>query len=202
MVPPVLLLAAVLLGLGFGPVSVAVAEPGDDGGWPAGSYSYSDELGGFTIHSATGSGTRDDPAVVAATLHSSSPVTMTIRAIRPIRPFERSDRFANGIIYLRVEVRNGSRQGWVEFEFELQEQLNVPSTFGDGLSFDQRAERQQHVASDTFARFSRSFEPSDQLRFWDGKVDPGRTAGFSFLLTDYTPRWLFYLVLDPRIPFS
>jgi len=32
------------------------------------------------------------------------------------------------------------------------------------------------------------------------KVDPLKTASFEFLMTDYTPRWTFYLVQDPRIP--
>ena len=36
--------------------------------------------------------------------------------------------------------------------------------------------------------------------FKNGKVDPLKTASFEFLVTDYTPRWTFYLVQDPRIP--
>ncbi|QKC84701.1 hypothetical protein [Mesorhizobium sp. NZP2077] len=39
-----------------------------------------------------------------------------------------------------------------------------------------------------------------RLLFKDGKVDPLKTASFEFLVTDYTPRWTFYLVQDPRIP--
>jgi hypothetical protein len=29
-----------------------------------------------------------------------------------------------------------------------------------------------------------------------------KTAKFDYLITDYTPRWTFYLVQDPRIPSS
>ena len=38
--------------------------------------------------------------------------------------------------------------------------------------------------------------------FTQGRVDPKKTASFSFLVTDFTPRTEFYLVLDPRIPSS
>ncbi len=168
----------------------------------AGPYSFSDELGGFRILSASGTGTRDDPVVITEELYSSSPVTMTIRTVRPIRPFDTSGNYANGMLSMRIVAHNASGQGWVEFEFELQEIRHVPSTLGDGLSFDQRGENKEVVSSDSFGFFSRDFEPHDKLLFSRGKVDPGETAGFSFLITDYTPRWEFFLVQDPRIPSS
>ena len=90
----------------------------------------------------------------------------------------------------------------MEFEFELQEILHQPSVFGDGLSFDQRSADQGEIVSSRFAKFKRDFEPYDRLLFREGRVDPGQTVGFSFLLTDYTPRLQFYLVQDPRIPFT
>ena len=87
----------------------------------AGAYSFSDELGGFHITSATGKGTKDDPIVITQELEASSPVTIVIRAVRPIQPFSSSSEVANGFLYLRTEVLNNSGQAWVEFEFELQE---------------------------------------------------------------------------------
>lgn len=168
----------------------------------AGPYSFSDELGGFTILSASGIGTRADPVVITQELYSSTPVTMTIRTVRPIRAFDTSGKYANGMIAMRIVSHNASGQGWVEFEFELQEIRHVPSTFGDGLSFDQRSENKEMISSDSFAFFSRDFEPYDKLLFTRGKVDPGQTAGFSFVITDFTPRWEFFLVQDPRIPSS
>jgi hypothetical protein len=167
----------------------------------AGLYSFSDELGGFHITSATGTGTRADPIVVTQELESSSPVTLVIRAIRPIQPFN-SFGGANGFLYLRMDVLNNSGQAWVEFEFELQEILGKASVFGDGLSFDQRRSSTDNISSDSFAEFSRDFEPYDRLLLRDGKVNPLQTASFSFLVTDFTPRMQFYLVLDPRIPSS
>lgn len=170
------------------------------GEWSAGAYSFSDEMGGFIIESVAGKGTREDPVVLTETLNSSTPVTLVIRSIWPIRPFDSAAFYDNGILYMRIVARNGSGQGWVEFEFELQELLHKASVFGDGLSFDQRSVRKDNISSDTFGEFSRDFEPYDKLLFRHGKVDPGKSAGFSFLITDFTPRPKFYLVQDPRIP--
>lgn len=170
--------------------------------WLAGAYSFSDELGGFRIISASGSGRADDPITLVEEFTSATPVTLVIRTTRPIRPFDNSGLFANGIVHFRIIARNNSNLPWIEFEFELQERLNSPSVFGDGLSFDQRASDHEFVHSDTFDRFSRDFEPYDRLLFQEGSVDQLQTAAFSFLVTDFTPRWRFYLVQDPRIPSS
>jgi hypothetical protein len=198
--------AAAALFLAAGSLATPQESAGQENGqepareWLAGSYSFSDELGGFVIKSVSGSGTQKDPYIIEEAFDSSSPVTLVIRARRPIRPFDDGTLYANGILYMRIEVRNGSGQGWVEFEFELQEILHQPSVFSDGLSFDQRRGKSDMVSSDAFSKYSRDFEPYDKLRFHDGKIDPGDTAGFSFLITDYTPKSVFYLVQDPRIP--
>lgn len=170
--------------------------------WNAGAYSFSDELGGFRITGVSGTGTREDPIVIQEELVSSSPVTLTIRTTRPIRPFDNTGLYANGILFMRIEPLNSSGQAWVEFEFELQEIEGKASVFGDGLSFDQRRTDNVNITSDSFIEYSRDFEPYDRLRYTDGKVDPGKASSFSFLVTDYTPRWRFYLVQDPRIPSS
>lgn len=173
---------------------------GDDGVWHAGAYSFSDELGGFHITGVRGMGTKKDPIVVSQELLSATPVTLVIRTTRPIRPFESPDFYANGILHMRVEFLNNSELAWVEFEFELQELLGQASVFGDGLSFDQRSSDQSNISSDSFAEFSRDFEPYDKLLFRNGKIDPRRTGAFGFLITDFTPKRQFYLVQDPRIP--
>ena len=152
---------ALLLGFCVLPAIPARAE--DRRQWPAGPYSFSDELGGFLIRGVTGTGTRDDPIVVHEELESATPVTLTIRAIRPIRPFDSSGEYVSGILYMRVLALNDSGQPWVEFEFELQEILGRPSTFGDGLSFDQRSKIPEHIASPDFATFSREFAPYARL---------------------------------------
>lgn len=170
--------------------------------WPAGPYSFSDEQGGFRITGVSGTGTKADPVVVTEELDSATPVTLTMRTIRPIKPFAEGGEYANGILYMRINALNNSGKAWVEFEFELQEILGQPSVFGDGLSFDQRNQTPDNIVSSNYARFDRNFEPYDRLLFQDGNVDPLKTVDFEFLITDYTPRWTFYLVQDPRIPSS
>lgn len=168
--------------------------------WPAGAYTFSDELGGFEITGVTGKGTQDDPIVIVEEFQSATPVTLTIRARREIRPFEPSGDYVNGVLYMRIEALNNSGHPWIEFEFELQEILDRPSVFGDGLSFDQRNKSPTNIISSKFAKFDRDFEPYDRLLFTVGQVDPLASVSFQFLVTDYTPRWTFYLVQDPRIP--
>lgn len=184
--------------------SVATADPPlEPRGLPAGAYLYSDELGGFLIREASGSGAIDDPTVIVQEMVSATPVTIVIRAIGVVRPriFD-SGVVPNGFIHMRVIVLNNSGLPWVEFEFELQEDEGEASRLGDGLSFDQRRTDSEHIASDRYDSFSREYEPYDRIRFSDGHVDPLETATFDFLITDFTPVSQFYLVLDPRIPSS
>lgn len=193
-------------------MAIAIASqslsPAHAGGkvWRAGNYSFSDELGGFTIQSVSGTGSRTDPIVIEEELHSASPVTMTIRATGAMDTGNlgpsKDGNLATSALYLRLVVLNGSGQSWIEFEFELQEILHRSSVFSDGLSFDQRRENSAQITSSAFAQFSRDFEPYDRLRFIEGKLDTGETADFDFALTDFTPRWEFFLVQDPRIPYS
>jgi hypothetical protein len=170
--------------------------------WQAGAYSFSDELGGFRIVSVSGKGTKDDPIVIQEEMNSASPVTMVLRTVRPIRPFDYSGYYANGFLHVRIEVLNNSKLPWIEFEFELQERLGKASVFGDGLSFDQRRTESGNIWSESFVKYSRAFEPYDRLLFREGKVDHLGGASFNFMITDFTPRWEFYLVQDPRIPSS
>jgi hypothetical protein len=170
-----------------------------DAKWIAGGYSFSDELGGFRIAGASGSGTRDDPIVIREELESASPVTLIIRAEGVVPTYAFGDN-GFGFTYFRFVALNNSAAAWVEFEFELQEIRNQPSLFGDGLSFDQRRTDGDSITSSAFKDFKRDFEPYDRLRFLGGKVDPLETVSFGFLVTDFTPRQQFYIVQDPRIP--
>jgi hypothetical protein len=170
--------------------------------WIAGGYSFSDELGGFIITGISGSGTRDDPVVIHEELLSASPVTLVIRAEGIMPPFSFGGDAGLGFTRFRFVVQNNSGVAWIEFEFELQEIKDLPSLFGDGLSFDQRRTDDEDIYSSQFAHFKRDYEPYDRLRFLDGKVDPLQSSSFEFLVTDFTPRSQFYIVQDPRIPSS
>ncbi|MBL0373050.1 hypothetical protein JJB09_13530 [Rhizobium sp. KVB221] len=170
----------------------------DDGRWYAGAYSFSDELGGFRIVSVTGSGTQADPIEINEELYSANPVTLVIRAAKPIRP----NTSAVGAFHVRVVARNSSGLAWIEFEFELEEILGKPSDFYDGLSFGQANPNPNFILSNRFARFENRFERFDRLRFSSGHANPLDRTVFGFFITDVTPDNEFYLVQDPHIPFS
>jgi hypothetical protein len=179
-------------------LSLISAGPADDGRWYAGDYSFSDELGGFRILSVTGSGTKADPIEINEELNSATPVTLMIRAAKPIQ----NHGFPEGAFHLRVVALNKSGLAWIAFEFELQEIRGKPSDFYDGLSFDQTNRNPDLISSNRFARFESHFESFDRLRFDSGHVDPLDRTMFGFFITDVTPVPEFYLVQDPRVPFS
>jgi hypothetical protein len=180
----------------------AFAGPADDGRWYAGAYSFSDEKGGFRILDVSGAGTRDDPFVVVQELQSAGAATLTIHAAMPINTAGKVGEWVTGMMHLRVVTVNASGLPWIGFSFELQEIFGEPSTFGDGLSFDQRRMDSDNIGMDRFGRYERQFEPYDRLEFLDGHVDPAEEASFHFFISDFTPRERFYLLQDPLIPFS
>jgi hypothetical protein len=168
-----------------------------------GGFTFSDELGGFTLVSVSGIGSLDDPIVVEEELTGTGPVVLVIRRNvvgDPANPWAR-----NGVwtaIHLTKVVHNRTRRIWAGFELELQEKLHQPSVYGDGLSFDQGRAVPVEISSNAFARNHRLFEPYDRIRFEDGSVDPGATLRLKVHITDPTPVREFYLVQDPQILFA
>jgi len=171
------------------PVAARAAE------FIAGGYSFSDELGGFRLLSASGSGAPDDPIRVVEEIAEAAPVTLVIRRLR----LEGLPRVQHTQFTLEKTVVNRSERIWGGFEIALQEILKRPSTYGDGLSFNQFGARAPDVAADSFADNNRIFEPDDRIRFERGHVDPGATARFRITITDPTPVAEFYLVQDPQL---
>lgn len=165
-------------------------------------YVFSDELGGFSVTVLGGIGSRDSPVRIKQILRTASPVTLVVRAARPVNPLGAPADFATGTIHVVLDVTNDSGIPWVGLELELQERLEQPSIFGDGLSFDQRRIARDGAHSNAFANARREFEPYDRLLFEDGSLDPKNHAEFRFLITDLTPTRVFYVKLDPRIPSS
>jgi len=160
----------------------------------AGGFSFSDELGGFRLTKASGSGTASDPVVLAEEFLELAPVTLVIR-----RQAALTDRDPLASLSLVKLVTNRSGQAWGGFVVELQEKLGHPSDYWDGLSFDQFGPRPADVSSDSFKKNNREFEPYDRIRFEDGHVDPERTARFTLTITDPTPTPTFYLLQDPQL---
>lgn len=179
-------------------LSLISAGPADDGRWYSGEYSFSDELGGFRILSVKGSGTKADPIEISEELSSATPVTLVIRAAKPIQ----LRTLPQGAFHVRVVILNKSGLAWIGFDFELQEIRGKPSDFDDGLSFGQTSPNPEFISSNRFDRFENRFESFDRLRFESGHADPLDRAEFGFFVTDVTPVPEFYLVQDPQIPSS
>ena len=170
------------------------------GQWSSGGFSFSDELGGFTILAVTGSGTAEDPIVVVQEMHLAAPVTMVIRPLLTADGYGNLKRQSFIQFSLVAVVTNGSERNWAGFDFELQETPGKPSVYLDGLSFDQvRTFSDRVFVSDKFSMFSDLTEPYDRIRFEDGYVIPNETVKLKVFITDVTPREAFYLVQDPQI---
>ena len=169
----------------------------------AGDYTFSDELGGFTITGVSGTGSRDDPVIIHQILTHTEPVTMVIRrsqtAATP-KSLVGSGRWV--AVHLKIIIQNQSRRVWQGFEVELQEILNKPSIRQDGLSFDQGALVPAAIVSNRFGLTNRLFEPYDRIKFLEGHVNPLDFVDFKMHITDPTPVNTFYLLLDPQILYS
>lgn len=183
-------------GVAFVVGTLTSAAPGQANEFFAGGYSFSDELGGFRLISATGTGTPQDPIVILEEITEVAPVTLVIRNHDFGKPTLQG---LQSQLNLVKHVANKSERVWAAFEVELQELRGKPSVYSDGLSFKQFAAIAPDVASDSFADNNRQFEPYDRIEFLNGHVDPRATAMFRLTITDPTPTREFYLVQDPKL---
>jgi len=160
---------------------------------------FSDELGGFRLVSISGTGTQDDPLIIVEDILTPRPGALVVRG--------QVDRSAQGDIvvtpsYVSLAVvlvaRNRSGQAWAGFDLELREALDTPSTYTDGLSFDQIRSFGLPLDSDSFGVARRIAEPRDRVRFYGGFVDPGAAVQFVFYVTDPTMAPEFFLLQEPR----
>lgn len=181
-------------------VRTSLAEPITTGG-----FSFSDEQGGFQIKSVVGLGTRDDPFIIVEELSFQGPVILTIRRL-PTPPPGTPELYIpslNGIqISLEKITINKTKHVWVGFDLELQEKLHVPSTHGDGLSFDQVGKKPADIRANRFLLADRLFEPHDRIHFFKGHVNPGSSVRFSMQITDITPTSEFFLRQEPQFLYA
>jgi hypothetical protein len=99
-------------------------------------------------------------------------------------------------------VTNRTPHPWRNFEMELRELRTRRSDYDDGLSFGQALGEDRLFASDMFSDAFHSDEPIDALTFHGGTVDPGETVQFRLRITDYSPRWEFYLFQRQESPLA
>ena len=168
--------------------------------WPAGGFTFSDELGGFEILSVTGSGSRSDPIVIVERIDVVGSSILVIR--RQAQAGDDGKALTRAFVQfsLVTVVINGTERNWAGFDLELQEELGQPSVYVDGLSFDQLRTFDDRVfTSDRFDMFTDLTEPYDRIRFERGHVAPKETARFQVYITDVTPKAEFYLVQEPKL---
>ncbi len=171
--------------------------------WQTGRFSFSDELGGFTIQNVTGTGTRRDPYTIWQTLDTADAATLIIRT-REMKGVAKlpNNNVTHSSIHLQIITVNNSNLTWIGLGFELQEVINIASTYGDGLSFDQLGRRSSDIYSNRFSDFEDQFEPGDRLVYTNGHVNNKTSVTTRFIITDFTPVSEFYLYQDPLIPAS
>lgn len=158
-----------------------------------GGLTFSDELAGVEILDGWGSGTLEDPFVLVETITGIGPATLIVRGM--------SWRFGNRIrshhevgFALTKIVHNRTELPWPIFNLELREHRDEASPFGDGLSFGQATEAGRPFVSDRFDAARDVEEPYDGLSFHDGMIQPGEVVTLSFVVTDTTPKYEFYLL--------
>ena len=163
----------------------------------AGGLSFSDELGGFRLISATGSGRASDPIVLVEEIFGMEPAVLTIR-----RSAQASVSPPSGVILLRSLLKvviNRSAWRWSGFDLELRNDTGQASVYSDGLSFDQLRLVTEPLHSDRFANARIEDEPFDRLRFDQGRVRPEQAVRLAFNLVDINPRPVFYLAQQPIV---
>ena len=175
--------------------------PARAGIWEAGGLTFSDELGKFKLIFVTGTGSILDPVVIIEEIDGAGPAVLVIRPQRS----SAADGYGIGasaflLVAVITVVVNRGPWPWAGFDLELREIVDTPSTYADGLSFDQMQAFSNTPSSDSFTIKDQINEPQDRIRFHGGGVSAGASARFNFFITDPTAMPQFYLIQRPRIP--
>jgi len=157
---------------------------------------FSDELGGFTIVSAAGSGTLADPFVVVEEITGPQEPVLMIRGLSPAFGNRVGSHHLTGFALTKIVV-NKTDDDWNLFEMERRETLAHQSPYGDGLSFGQGSAAGHPFVSSKFPTVNETDEPSDSVAFRDGTVHPGESVSFSLIITDTSPVSPFLLLQQP-----
>ena len=162
----------------------------------ASGITFSDELGGFTVISASGSGTLADPFVVVEEIIGPQEPVLVIRGNSPLFGNRIGSHHLTGFALKKIVI-NKTEDDWNLFEMELRETLQHSSPYGDGLSFGQGSPAGHPFGSDKFPTVNETDEPTDSVSFRDGTVHPGESATFNLVITDTSPVSPFLLLQQP-----
>ncbi len=162
----------------------------------ASGITFSDELGGFTVVGASGSGTLADPFVVVEEITGPQEPVLVIRGLSALFGNRVGSHHLTGFALKKIVV-NKTDDDWNLFEMELRETLAHQSPYGDGLSFGQGSPVGHPFTSSTFPTVNETDEPFDSVAFRDGTVHPGESVSFSLIITDTSPVSPFLLLQQP-----
>jgi hypothetical protein len=162
---------------------------------------FSDELGGVEIIEGWGTGTLDDPFVLVEEITGHEPAIIVVSGMTHAFGNRIRSHHDVGFALTKI-VRNGTEQAWSQFDLELRELLDQPSSFRDGLSFGQASEAGRPFSSDRFSEIIETYEPYDGVAFLSGSVAPGETVVVNVVVTDTTPRYQFYLLQKRDSPLA
>ena len=176
------------IGLMIGTAVSAAADPITLGG-----VTFDDRMGGVTLVDGWGRGTLDDPFVLVEEITELGPAILTILDLSAEFGNRIGSHHTAGFALTKI-VRNRTQRVWREFTFELQEFVGYTSPYEDGLSFGQATSSGRPFASDGYVKIRESNEPADRVTFSGGVVRPGETVAFTVVVTDMSPKPVFYLV--------
>ncbi|MGH7293227.1 MAG: hypothetical protein ACREJT_18555, partial [Myxococcota bacterium] len=151
------------------------------------------------LRAGSGAGTVDDPFVLGEVINDDGPAVLIVRGLRG-RLGDLADSQRQLGFSLTKIVTNRTGRAWHSFELELRERLEQTSTYEDGLSFGQAAQRRRPFTSDRYGSVDMTDEPLDSVVFSDGLVAPGETVTVTMTITDYTPGDQFFLLQRREAP--
>ena len=172
------------------------APPSAAASLSAAGLTFSDELGGFTLVSVSGSGTIDEPFVVVEEITGPQEAVLLISGLTAAFGNRVGTHHLTGFALKKVAT-NRTEDVWNLFEMELRETLAHQSPYGDGLSFGQASTVGRPFTSSTFAMNHEVDEPYDSVAFRDGSVRPGESVSFNLIVTDTSPVSPFLLLQQP-----
>lgn len=182
--------------LALGLAGPATAEPVTLNG-----ITFSDERGGVVLLRGWGSGRLDDPFVLVEEITEAGPAILTIRGLTPGFGNHIGSHHLTGFALTKI-VRNRTTGTWPVFSLELQELLGSGSHYGDGLSFGQASSIGRPFRSDGYLETQETDEPFDVVSFSGGAVRPGEVIVVSVVITDFTPKPVFYLLQRRDTPMA
>ena len=155
------------------------------GAWPGqgrgGALEFTAGGDFFMDSPATGTGTVEDPVVVAGSMNGEN-ATLDIFNLNRYGNFALTTH--EDAIWIQLEIFNDTAMNWDNFDFELQTELGQASTNPDGLSFAQGHQTESRPwTSENYGVFEEFDQDRDFINFTGGIVMPGQTAVMRYIIS-------------------